>query len=211
TVPYMSPEQVSGDSGELDTRSDVYALGVILYELLAGRLPYDLEHKRIHEAVRAIREEEPTRLSSIDRALRGDVETIVAHALEKEKARRYGTASALAADIRRYLGDEPITARPTSTWYQLTKFSKRNRGLVAGVSAAFVALFAGLTVSLYAFGRATRNESRALEEADRVKRVSDFQSRMLGQINTNRAGAELMADVRERFAAALKKSSVPEE
>ncbi len=148
TIPYMSPEQVGGDPAELDTRSDVYALGVIAYELLVGRLPHDLHRKMLHEAARIIREEEPTRLSSIDRTLRGDVETIVAKALEKEKGRRYGAASALAADIRRYLGDEPIAARPASTWYQLAKFSRRNKGLVAGVTAAFAILVVGLAVTL---------------------------------------------------------------
>ncbi len=155
TLPYMSPEQVGGDPAELDTRSDVYALGVILFELLAGRLPYSLERRMIHEAVRVIREEEPTRLSSINKTLRGDVETIVAHALEKEKCHRYQSASGLAGDIRRYLADEPITARPASTWYQVRKFSRRNRGLVGGVAATFVVLVVGLVVSLYAFAQAS--------------------------------------------------------
>src|SRR6185295_10970606 len=136
TVPYMSPEQVGGDPSELDTRSDVYALGVIAYELLSGRLPYSLDKRMIHEAVRIIREEEPTRLSSINRTLRGDVETIVAKALEKEKSRLYQSAESLGSDIRRYLKDEPITARPASTWYHVRKFSRRNRGLVAGLGAA---------------------------------------------------------------------------
>jgi len=166
TIPYMSPEQVGGNPDELDTRSDVYALGVIAYELLVGRLPYDLERKMIHEAARIIKEDEPTRLSSIDRTLRGDVETIVGHALEKDKSRRYSAASALAADIRRYLGDEPIAARPASTWYQLAKFSRRNRALVAGVAATFAVLVAGLSVSLYAFARATRAEKA--ESAQRI-------------------------------------------
>jgi len=144
TVPYMSPEQAAGDPGELDTRSDVYALGVVLYELLAGQLPYDLDRKMIHEAVRIIREDDPAPLSSINRTLRGDVDTIVAKALAKEKHRRYASAEALASDIRRYLHDEPIAARPPSTWYQLRKFARRNRALVSGVSAAFIVLLAGI-------------------------------------------------------------------
>src|SRR5215831_8724338 len=113
TLAYMSPEQVLGDPLELDTRSDVYALGVILYELLAGRLPYTVS-RNLPEAVQTIREEEPAPLSSIVRNYRGDIETIVAKALEKDKARRYASAAGLAADIRRYLTDEPIVARPPS-------------------------------------------------------------------------------------------------
>jgi len=165
TIPYMSPEQVGGDPDELDTRSDVYALGVIAYELLVGRLPYDLERKMIHEAARIIKEEEPTRLSSIDRTLRGDVETIVAHALEKDKARRYGAASALAADIRRYLSDEPIAARPASTWYQVQKFSRRNRSLVGGVVASFLILLLGLGGTAWQARIAGSERDRADEKA----------------------------------------------
>ncbi|NIN70457.1 MAG: protein kinase, partial [Gemmatimonadetes bacterium] len=112
TVPYMSPEQVAGDPDELDTRSDVYALGVVAYELLVGQLPYNIRRKMIHEAVRAIQEEAPKPLSALNPVLRGDVETIVGKALEKDKARRYQSANELAADIRRYLHDEPISARP---------------------------------------------------------------------------------------------------
>src|SRR5215468_10113643 len=105
TLAYMSPEQVLADPLELDIRSDVYALGVILYELLAERLPYDISRK-IHEALTAIREEDPAKLSSINRSYRGDIETIVAKALEKNKTRRYASAAELAADIRHYLKDE---------------------------------------------------------------------------------------------------------
>lgn len=89
TLPYMSPEQAVGDLDRLDTRSDVYSLGVVGYELLAGRPPYDLTEKLIPEAVHVIAHEEPTHLSTIDRACRGDVETIVAKALEKNRDRRY--------------------------------------------------------------------------------------------------------------------------
>jgi eukaryotic-like serine/threonine-protein kinase len=170
TVPYMSPEQVAGDPSALDTRSDVYALGVIAYELLVGRLPYDLKRKMIHEAVRIIKEDEPTRLSSIDRTLRGDVETIVAKALEKDKVRRYPSAESLASDIRRYLRHETITARPASTWYQVQKFSRRNPALVLALLVAFFVLVAGLIGTSYGLKQAVHaRDAESLARADAVK------------------------------------------
>lgn len=144
TLSYMSPEQTAGDSRDLDGRSDVYALGVMLHELLAGELPCGLRNVPIPEAARAIREVEPTRLGSIDTRYRGDVETIVTKALEKDRARRYQSAADLATDIRRFLADEPILARPVSTFYQLRKFARRNKGLVTGVLVAFVTLIAAV-------------------------------------------------------------------
>lgn len=148
TIPYMSPEQAAGDPRTIDWRSDVYALGVILFELLTGRLPHDVNHLLAHEAVRAIREDEPSRAGSIDRALRGDVETILARALEKDRLRRYQSAGELAADIRRYLHEQPIAARPASTIYRIRKFARRNRALVTGVAVAFLALAFGAAAAL---------------------------------------------------------------
>jgi eukaryotic-like serine/threonine-protein kinase len=166
TLAYMSPEQVVADPLELDARSDVYALGVILYELLAGRLPYDLRLKLLHEVVQVIREADPVRLSSIDRSYRGDIETIVGKALEKDKARRYVSAAELATDIRRYLTHEPIVARPASTSYQLQKFARRNRALVAGTAAVFLVLAIGVVVSTWQAVRARRAERTAVEQRD---------------------------------------------
>ena len=167
TLAYMSPEQVLGDPLELDTRTDVYSLGVILYELLAGHPPYQISQK-LHEAVQTIREEDPARLSSISRVYRGDVETIVAKALEKDKARRYASAADLAADIRHYLQDEPIVARPASTAYQLSKFVRRHKALGAGVAAVFVVLVGGVVASAWQAARATEAQHGALLERDRA-------------------------------------------
>jgi len=144
TLPYMSPEQVAGEHTELDARSDVYALGVVLYELLTGRLPHDVRNRSLHDGIRIIREDEPTRLSSINARYHGDLDTITAKALEKSKHRRYASAQALSEDIRRFIRFEPIVARPISTIYQIKKFARRNRTLVAGIAATFVALVGGI-------------------------------------------------------------------
>lgn len=149
TLKYMSPEQCQADPHDLDTRSDIYSLGVLLFELLSGRPPYDLFCTPIISAPRVICEEPPTRLSSINRTLRGDIETIVGKALEKDRQRRYQSALALADDIQRYLNHEPILARPPSVLYRLRKLVRRRRvplavagvlitlGIVGGVAQAW--------------------------------------------------------------------------
>jgi tetratricopeptide (TPR) repeat protein len=200
TLPYMSPEQVAADPRAIDKRSDVYALGVILYEMLAGQLPLDVHARVLHEAVRVIREEDPRPLSTIDRAFRGDIENIVARALEKEKERRYPSAADLATDIGRYLRHEPIVARPPSAMYQLKKFAQRNRVLVGGIAAVFVVLVVGVVASTLFAVRATdaegrvklqlaatqaaeqlanSRESEARVEAAKATAVSDFVTDML--------------------------------
>ena len=181
TLPYMSPEQVAADPMAIDTRTDVYALGVILYELLSNKLPYTLS-QHLPEAVQTIQQVDPTPLSSVSRAYRGDIETIVGKALEKDKARRYGSASDLAADIRRYLGDQPITARPPSTTYQLRKFARRNRAVVIGVAAVFVVLITGVVASTWEAVKARRAAAQARQQSAIAQAVNDFlQNDLLGQ------------------------------
>ncbi|MEW6742458.1 MAG: bifunctional serine/threonine-protein kinase/formylglycine-generating enzyme family protein [Planctomycetota bacterium] len=168
TIPYMSPEQAAGDSAELDTRSDVYSLGVILYELLAECLPYPIRDKLVHEALRVIREDEPTPLRSVQRLLGADLETIVAKALAKEKERRYQSSSELAADIRRYLDSEPILARPPATLYQIRKFARRHRAVVVGAGMVFAALLLGFAASTWLYLES--RTARALAEENATQR-----------------------------------------
>jgi WD40 repeat protein/predicted Ser/Thr protein kinase len=169
TLNYMSPEQIAADPARLDRRSDVYTLGVILFELLAHRLPYDLDQLPVHEVARVIQQQEPSRLGSVDAHYRGDVEIIVAKALEKDKTRRYATAGDLASDVRRYLRGEPIAARPASALYQLHKFARRHKALVAGVSGILAALVVGTIVSIAFALRAANREHDATYQTYRAR------------------------------------------
>jgi tetratricopeptide (TPR) repeat protein len=202
TVAYMSPEQVGGPPDDLDTRSDIYAIGVILHELLTGKLPVDISDKSLPEAARMIQEEDPLRLSSVNRSFRGDIETIVGKALAKDRDRRYQTVAELAADLRRHLADEPIAARPPSTWYQLAKFSRRNRALVGGVAIAFVALVAGLAGTAYGLIQAREARNLAQDEAAAAGQVVDFLGELLGGADPYAADRAVptVRDVLERGA-----------
>ncbi len=202
TLAYMSPEQVAARPDELDTRSDVYSLGVILFELLCGRRPYELADLPITEAARVIRDEDPASLGTLDRSLRGDLETIVAKALEKERERRYQSAAELAADIRRYLAHEPIAARPASTFYQLGKFARRNRALVASAVVIFVAMAVATVVSAAALVQAVAARRHAEREADKALRAMDFMTGMLASADPERDGADVrVIQILDRAAA----------
>jgi non-specific serine/threonine protein kinase/serine/threonine-protein kinase len=202
TLGYLSPEQATGDPMAIDVRSDVYALGVVAYEILAGRAPFDLSDQPILDAVRIIREQDPKRLSSFNRSLRGDLDTIVATALDKDAGRRYQSAAELGADFRRYLQDEPIVARPPSARYQISKFAKRHRPLVIG-SGVVVLILALATVTLSAVVLALRKantelsternavkEAHAVVEAQLVRAngVIDFLNRMFASLQPQQRG-----------------------
>ena len=164
TLAYMSPEQAGGDPDAVDTRSDVYSLGAMLFELVAGRPPLDLAGLPLHRAIARIVDGERAPLRLPDgREPPLDVAVITAKALAREPDRRYASASALAEDLRRYLADEPILARPPTTPERLRRFVARNRALVAGAATTFLALAAGLVLTLWQVRLKTRAEGAALE------------------------------------------------
>ena len=218
TVQYMSPEQAElkgPDAEEIDTRTDVYSLGVMLYELLTGSTPVDKETLgkiAFLKVLQIIREEDPprpsNRLSSstnevnsavsdlrrlqparLQQLLRGELDWVVMKALEKDRARRYQTAHDLAQDLSNYLRGEAVTARPPSTWYQLQKFANRNRGLVAALIAISVTLLVGIAGTTY-----------GLFQANKKAQLSERKSREALEERANAVEAEERATVDSRRA-----------
>ncbi len=170
TLPYMSPEQLDGEESKVDTRSDVYALGVVGYELLSGRLPLDLAKASLAEAARILRDQTPVRLSLIDRSLAGDIEVIFATALAKDPNRRYRSAAELAADIRRHLAGQPIAARQDSALYVFSTFVRRNKPAVFASLAGLAGVLSfAVWVAIQAEANANLAAERALETAKAVK------------------------------------------
>lgn len=174
TVDYMSPEHFAGDSSSIERRSDVYALGVIAYEILSGRRPHELEGKMLHEAAWVVREEAPRALSAHDPGLRGDLERVVMKALAKERERRYASARDLASDLERFLRKEPVEARSPGALYRLSMLARRYRTVVlAAVAVAAVAMAAG-TVGIVSFlAREARLRAVAERQRDEILGLAD--------------------------------------
>ncbi len=198
TVQYMSPEQCDADPHELDTRSDVYSFGVVLYELLTGELPYDASSSTIYQATRAIKEDEPRRLSLINPKLRGDVETIALKALEKDRERRYESAADLAQDIRRYLNREPIEARPPTAWTRGVRWIARRPLIPTSAACAGIAalIVGGTFLSVRAFN--TRPHRIRLDEARTEARLLSFAGGVLHTWIADAPGAIAFAELVKR-------------
>ncbi len=262
TPEYMAPEQTALGTLDIDTRADVYSLGVLLYELLTGTQPHDLKaalERGYEEVVRTIREEQPARPSTrasrdgdgeraavlratapqaLRTRLEGDLDWIVLKALEKDRTRRYDTASALADDVERFLRDDPVLARPPSAAYQLSRFVKRHRLAVSAAAAVLTALVGGLAASVHfaldaeerraeavlaqqASERAEKDASAAAERAlaaeresqkraDELEQVVAFQERQLENIDAESVGLRLRESLLEQRREALERRASPD-
>ncbi len=190
TLHYMSPEQLSGDPTRVDARSDVYALGVIAYELLSGELPFAVTENSLIEVIRSRDSMPPRPLSERKPEYRGELEIIVMKALAGDVQARYQSAQALADDLTRYLDHRPILARPPSGWYLASKFVRRNRVGVGAAAIVLLALLAATVVSLRAAERATSALAEATARGAELTAVNGFVEQMLVSADPEAGGSQ---------------------
>ena len=226
TVQYMSPEQITADPNDIDIRSDIYAVGVILYELLCEQLPYDVTKVALHEAARVVLEEAPTRPSSLDRRLRGDIETITLKALQKDRAHRYQTAVELEQDIARYLAGDPIAASRPSLWDTMQRFAKRHRAAAVSIATVVVVLVAAIIfISIFAVEAAHQRDAAeqqtdiaqqekqraidALKQAETANKQATEQTRLATQARDEARQHAYVGNI-HAAAAALDRHDTPD-
>jgi tetratricopeptide (TPR) repeat protein len=232
TPEYASPEQANSSGEDIDTRTDVYSLGVIFYELLAGAPPIDLRKIAFDELLRRLREEEPSKPSAkirtqdpatstevarkrqtepltLARQMRGELDSIALKALEKDRSRRYGSPSDFAADIGRYLNNEAVLAVPPSAAYRARKFARHYRAALATACAFALVLIVAAAVSIWQSVRATKQRDRADREAAAAQAVNDFlQNDLLAQASAaSQSGPDAKPDPDLKVRTALDRAA----
>jgi tetratricopeptide (TPR) repeat protein len=196
TLQYMSPEQCLADPHDIDTRSDLYSLGIVLYELVCGQLPYRIDKTPIFEATRVIREQDPTKPSSLNVRL----------ALEKDRDRRYQSAAELAQDLTRYLAGDAISARPASLAYQLRVFARRNKGVLAALGAIFVVVLAGAVVSTAMYFRSEANRLKAEQQQDKAAAAETYLEDLISSLNPTSLGDQVrISELLDRYGRDIEK------
>jgi hypothetical protein len=205
TYPYMSPEQIDADPTAIDHRSDVYSLGVVLYELLSGRRPHNLTNKSTDEMCRIIKYEDPTPLTSLDKRIPRDIGVIVGKCLEKSQSNRYSGAAELAADLGRHLAGDPIAAVPPSSWDSVARLAKRHRAAaiaVMAIAASLIVAFVGISAFAFRAEHAKRDADDQRDSANRAWKA-EAEQRDRAEQETARAKRQVYLSNLYRLQASL--------